>query len=258
MPIAPYMCIGGFDVDDSGKIWLSDSVNRKIKSFHNKQWRYAMVSSEKIGEVDIHKNKLYIISLNPNGYLIFDCESEKVENLIRVPFKTPGRILCLNENLLLIEEISGGGIWIIENGKAQKHPAVALEACATGDAVYGLQQNFDSEARSIIRAPLAKTLQEPDVIANLEAEPGNRFIFSKMAGMIKNNPVTMSINGNTPMQLDFNRLNNSEGTFSKISLPLLEGPYLLSSWKLCSNGEFYGFYGTASEGYKIYHSRKNF
>jgi hypothetical protein len=256
MPIAAGMCIGGFEVEDSGKVWFTDSVNHKIKSFFNKKWHYYMVNSEYLGEVDLYKNKLYIISQNPDGYIIFDTRKEKIEKLVKVPFKTPGKIKCLASNLVLIEDISSGGIWVIENEKAYRHPAVALEAAGQNRKIYGLQMNFDSEARTIIAASLEKQLQEPEVVANISPRENSRFIFSKMAGLIKNDPVVICIDANSPDSITFSRLNQQTGSFSQLSLPVLDGPHLISSWKLCSDGQIYGFKGTASEGFKLFRAEQ--
>ena len=257
LPIAPYMCIGGFDVDDNGKVWFSDSVNRKIKSYQNKKWRNALVSCEKMGDLDWHKDKLYVICQNPNGYLIFDTNKEKVEKIVKVPFNNPLRITCLNKDLILIEEQSGG-IWVVKEEVATKHHAASLEACGDSNFAYGLQLDLISQNRQIIKAELSEKMQEPEMVTGLEFEPGTRIVFSKMAGVINNNPVAMIIKARSASKLDFLCFNSEKRTFSSISLPVLPGPYLLSSWKLCSDGKLYGFKGDAEKGFKFLAANQNF
>ncbi|MGM0599492.1 MAG: hypothetical protein ACQETH_06700 [Candidatus Rifleibacteriota bacterium] len=257
LPIAPYMCIGGFDVDPDGRVWFSDSVNRKIKSWKNKQWRYAMVSCEKMGDLDWHAGKLYVISRKPDGFIIFDTKSEKVEKIVKVPFQNPLRIVCLNKDLVLIEEQSGG-IWVVKNEQATKHHATSLEACGISNLAYGMQLDLISQNRQIIKAELSEKMQEPEMVTGLEFEPDTRVVFSKMAGMVNENPVAMIIKANAASKMEFLCFNNAKRTFSSISLPVLPAPYLLSSWKLCSDGKLYGFKGDAKKGFKVLAASKNF
>lgn len=257
LPIAPFMCIGGYDVDHDGKVWIADSVNRQIKSFHDRTWRYAMVNCDLLGDMDSFSDKLYVVCKNPDGFLIFDKIKEKVEKLVKVPFKTPGRIVCIRKGLIAIEELAGG-VWLIEGEKIFKHPATALEACGRNAEIYGLQKNFDSDTRTIIKAELSKEVQEPEIVTSLDLEPETRLVFSKMAGMVGDKPLVMSISNTSSDVLDFRKIDLTQKTFQKISLPIMDGPYLLTSWKLCSNGELYGFAGNASEGFKIFRSEKNF
>lgn len=257
LPIAPYMCIGGFDVAPDGRIWFSDSVNRKIKSYKNKKWRYAMVNSEKMGDLDWHDDKLYIISRNPDGFIVFDTNSEKVEKIVKVPFQNPLRIACLNKDLVLIEEQSGG-IWVVKNENPTKHQATSLEACGVSNMAYGLQLDLISQNRQIIKAELGTKMQEPEMVTGLEFEPETRIVFSKMAGMVKENPVAMIIKAKPASKLEFLCFNNEKRTFNSISLPVLPAPYLLSSWELCSDGKLYGFEGDAKKGFKVLAATQNF
>lgn len=253
MPIAPYMSIGGFDVDEKGKLWIADSLNRKIKSFKNREWRYAMVNCESMGDLVHDSGKLFVISRNPDGLMIFDTDKEKVERLIKVSFKSPLRISVINKTTIAIEEQSGG-VWLVntESEKSYLHPATSLEACGKGSSIYGLQKNFDSENRSLIQAQLAEKIQEPEVVTTLEFSAESRIIFAKLAGMKGNDPVAMTINAESPDKILFTRIKTNASPQEMASLPIFDGPYLLSSWKLCSDGNFYGFEGTASEGFKIY------
>lgn len=253
LPTAPFMGPGGYDVDSQGRIWIADSVNRQIKSFFNREWRETMVNSEGLGEVTLHENKLYVISRNPNGFLIFDTDSEKVEKLVKVEWKSPGRIAVLRKGLIAIEELAGG-VWLIEDEKTFFHPAIALQACGEGKFIFGLQKDLLSDNLHIIRAELAQETQEPEVTGIFENE--DRSVFAKLAGISGGTPVLAIINANAPGQYRFIRIGDKAET--EITLPVFDGPYLQMCWKLCSNGKFVGFAGEAAAGFKIYLAEKNF
>ncbi len=252
LPTAPFMGIGGYEVDNNGRLYISDSVNRQIKSYFKKEWRETFVNSEGLGEVCLFAGKLFIVSRNPDGFIIFDTESEKIEKTVKVPFKSPGRIAVLAKNLVLIEELSGG-LWLVENEVPRLHPAVALQACGDANAVYGLQKDLLSENLQVIRAEISKEFQEPEVVNIVEISI--RKVFARLAGMVGNSPVLATVAADQPDTIQFQRM---DGQGQTVSLPVLEGPYLISSWKICSDGQFYGFSGTASEGFKIFLSGKNF
>lgn len=252
MPTAPFMGIGGYDVSPDGRLFVADSVNRQIKSFQGREWRETMVNAQALGEVCFFKNKLYLISKNPDGVIVFDTAGEKIEKQIKVPFKSPGRIACLDRDLIVVEELAGG-IWLIKGDKATMHPAIALQACGNQNAVFGLQKDLLGENFQIIKAEISKEAQEPEVISLIENE--NRTVFARLAGLIDNDPVIITVSENDPANLKFSLIGAEN---KSISLPALDGPYLISSWKLCSDGSLYGFSGHASEGFKIIKSGKNF
>jgi len=252
LPTAPFMGVGGYEVDDEGRIFFSDSVNRQIKSYFKKEWRETFSNAEGLGEVCLFSGKLYVISRKPDGFIIFDTSAEKIEKMVKVPFKSPGRIAVANKNLVLIEELSGG-LWLIENDKPRLHPAVALQACGNAEAVFGLQKDLLSENLQIIRAEISKEFQEPEVTNIVEVSV--RKVFARLVGMFGNSPILATVAADQPEKIEFQRLDDPGLT---ISLPVLEGPYLMSSWKLCSDGQFYGFSGTASAGFQIIRSGKNF
>lgn len=252
MPTAPFMGIGGYDVSSDGRLFVADSVNRQIKTFQGKEWRETMINAQALGEVCFSDNKLYLISKNPDGIMVFDTASEKIEKQIKVSFKSPGRIACLDKDLLAVEEL-GGGVWLVKGDKSTLHPAVALQACGNQNAVYGLQKDLLGENLQIIKAEISKEAQEPEVIHLIENE--TRTVFARLAGLIGNDPVIITVSENDPVNLKFTRVGAEN---KSISLPALDGPYLISSWKLCSDGSLYGFSGHASEGFKFIKSGKNF
>lgn len=253
MPIAPYACIGGFDVDNSGAIWFSDSINNKIKCYKNKKWSYIMANYGKMGDLACYGKKIFVVTRQPDGVAVINPENGKVERHWRLAFKNPGRLKIFNENLIAVEE-SGSGLWISKNDKPYLHPAAALEAIGHGNRIFGLQFNFAADSRTIISAELADEIQEPDVFTVYE--PADKIVFSKTAGMKGDKPVIMIVTSLKPQILQFITLSN-EGPTGTIELNLLEGPFLPSSWKICSDGNIYGFAGDAKEGFKFFKAEKN-
>jgi hypothetical protein len=252
MPIAPYACIGGFDVDSTGAVWFADSVNSKLKCYKDRNWSYIMVNFAKMGDLVCFGKKIFVVTRAPDGVAVINTENGKVERQIRIEFKNPGRLKVFSETLLAVED-SGTGLWISKNDKPYLHPAVALEAAGTAERLFGLQFNFEEDTRTVISAELADEIQEPDVYAVYEA--GEKIIFSKTAGMHNGKPVIMVVTNSQPDLLKFVIVSKEEA-ISKVELKMLEGPYLISSWKLCSDGNIYGFSGDAKDGFKFFQAQK--
>jgi len=249
MPVAPYQCVGGYDVDDSGRLWLTDSVNRMLKSVKNKEWSYIMTSFDKMGDIACFEKKLYVVTRAPDGVAVIDPESGKVEQQLRVSFANPGRLMVFAAGIIGVEE-PGVGLWIVRNGKADLHPAVSLEAVGDGKTVYGLQYNFEAGSRTIVSAELAEQPQEPETLTLFEA--GDNIVFSKMAGLINQRPAFMVVTQSKPNFLSLYALDQQQQPKKRAELPILEAPFLTSNWKLCSDGHLYGFEGTATGGFKIH------
>lgn len=249
MPVAPYECLGGYDVDDKGNLWLTDSINRMIKRYKDKDWFYLMTSFEKMGDISFFNQRLYVVTRNPDGVAVINPENGKVEQQLRIDFRNPARIKVFEPTVIGVEE-PGVGLWICRNGKADLHPATALEAVGDSKTLYGLQYNLDAESRTIISAELAEQPQEPETIALFEA--GANIVYSKMAGLLNNRPMFMVVTTSNPGVLSFYTLDEQQQPTKQVDLPIFEAPFLASNWKLCSDGHLYGFEGIASEGFKIH------
>ncbi|KAF1079653.1 MAG: hypothetical protein GQF41_3968 [Candidatus Rifleibacterium amylolyticum] len=248
MPVAPYQCIGGYDVDESGRFWLTDSVNRMLKSWKNKEWSYVMTSFDRMGDIACFEKRLYVVTRAPDGVAVINPESGKVEQQLRISFNNPGRIRIFTAGIIGVEE-PGVGLWLVRNGKAELHPAISLEAVSDGKTIYGLQYNFEEGSRTIVSAELAEQPQEPETVTLFEA--GDSIVFSKMAGLINQRPAFMVVTKSKPAFLSLYSLDQQQQPKKHAELPVLEAPFLTSSWKLCSDGRFYGFEGTATGGFKI-------
>ncbi len=256
MPTAPYMCIGGFDKDKSGRFWFTDSINRMLKCYDRKKWSYIMMNAEKLGDIICYENLLYVITRSPDGVTIVDPESGKILETIKLPFANPGRLRVFTKDIIAVEE-PGKGLWLKHGDKVYMHPAVALEAVSDGKHLYGVQYSFEAESRSIIAAEISQELQEPDVLTVYDA--GEEIIFSKLAGMVKQTLVLSIIKRSKPETISFIGFEKKIEKKATIDLKILEGPFLpTTSWKLCSDNSIYGFYGTASEGFRLYKSNSNF
>ena len=249
MPVAPYQCVGGYDVDDSGRLWLTDSINRMLKSVKNKEWSYIMTSFDRMGDIACFEKKLYVVTRAPDGVAVISPESGKVEQQLRIDFNNPGRIRIFAAGILGVEE-PGVGLWIVRNGKAELHPAVSLEAVGNDKTLYGLQYNFEAGSRTIVSAELAEQPQEPETIALFEA--GDNIVFGKMAGLLNQRPAFMVVTQSKPAFLTLYSLDQQQQPQKRAELPVLEAPFLTISWKLCSDGRLYGFEGTATGGFKIH------
>ncbi len=248
MPVAPYQCVGGYDVDDSGRLWLTDSVNRMLKSVKNKEWSYIMTSFDRMGDIACFENKLFVVTRAPDGIAVINPESGKVEQQLRIDFNNPGRIRIFAAGIIGVEE-PGVGLWIVRNGKAELHPAVSLEAVGDNKTLYGLQYNFEASSRTIVSAELAEQPQEPETIALFEA--GDNIVFSKMAGLLNQRPAFMVVTQSKPAFLSLYSLDQQQQPQKRAELPVLEAPFLTSNWKICSDGRLYGFEGTATGGFRI-------
>lgn len=254
MPVAPYECIGGYDIDADGRMWFSDSINSMLKCYINKNWSYIMLNYGKLGDLVCFGKKLYVLTRNPDGIAVVSPETGRVDRHIKISFQSPGRLKVLSDKLILIEE-QGKGLMICKNDLVALHPAAALEAVATENRLFGVQFNYEPDSRTIISAELADEVQEPETIGLYEA--GETIVFSKMAGVFDKKPVLMVVTKSNPEFISFVKLGENAAVENKIQLPVYDCPFLTSSWKLCSDGNLYGFNGTASEGFKIYRSEHN-
>lgn len=251
MPIAPYNCIGGYDVDASGEIWLSDSINGQLKLYKNKQWSYILLNYGKLGDLACFGKRIYVVTREPDGVAIINPETGKPEKHIRIEFKNPGRLTVISDKVLLVEE-PGTGLWVCKDEKAALHPAASLEAIGTGKRLFGVQFNLENDSRTVISAELSDEVQEPETLGLYEA--GEKILFCKMAGIVDEKPVIMTITQSAPATIKFIKFGDNFGLEKQLELEVLDGPFLHTNWKLCSDGNLYGFAGNASEGFKIYRS----
>lgn len=255
MPTAPYQCVGGYDVDANGMVWFSDSVNSQLKSFKDKNWAYIMLNFGRLGDLVCFNKRLYVLTREPDGIAIVNPENGKVEKHIKIDLKNPGRLKVVSESHFLIEE-QGVGLMIYKNDKAVMHPAVALEPVTDGKRIFGVQYNLEKDSRSIIAAEIADELQEPEMLGLYEA--GETIVFIKTAGINADKPVIMLVTASQPAVLKFIRLGEAASPEKTVTLPLFETSFLPASWKLCSDGNLYGFAGTASDGFKLLKSDAGF
>jgi len=256
LPVAPYMSIGGFDVTPDGAVWFSDSVNSMLKCYKDKKWSYIMLNFGKLGDLAFFNKRIYVITRDPDGIAVIDPEKGKTERHIKFTFKNPGRLKIFDDNTLAVEE-AGAGILIKRKEQIYQHPATALEAVGTINRLYGVQYNFEDDSRAIISAEFTDEMQEPELISLYEAE--EKIVFSKTAGIKNEKPVIMIIKASQPNILSFIQIDTEREKPVQIDLPLFDAPFLQpSAWKLCSDGNIYGFSGDAEKGFKFYKAEKSF
>ncbi len=255
LPVAMYQSIGGYDVDTEGGFWFSDSVNGMLKCYKDAGWSYIMLSYGKLGDIACFNKKIYVLTREPDGIAVIDPEKGKVEQHFKIALQNPGRIKIVSPHLFLIEEREAG-LLIWKKGTANLHPATALEAAAAANRIFGVQFDFIADLRSVIAAEIADEVQEPEMFGLYEA--GEPVIFIKTAGTHGLQPVIMFVTRSSPGEIHFVKLGENASPQKRISLPVLDGPYLTASWKLCSDGRLYGLHGSATDGFKVYRSDDNF
>lgn len=248
MPVAPYQCLGGFDVDNDGTLWVTDSVNRMLKRYHKREWSQVLLNIDKMGDISCYKGRLYIVTRSPDGVAIVDPDNGKIERQLRIGFNNPGRIKVFAEDLVGVEE-PGVGLWLCRAGQASLHPASSLEAVGDTSAIYGLQYDLDPASRTIVKAELATQPQEPETIALFEA--GDNIVYSKTAGLLGDRPVFIFVTQARSQFINIYLLTDGQ-MHKRAELPVFDAPFLPTAWKLCSDGKFYGFAGNAREGFKLY------
>jgi len=256
LPVAPYQCVGGFDVGPDGSVWFSDSVNRMLKCYKDKKWSYIMLNFARLGDLSGFNKKIYVITREPDGVAVINPENGKTEKQIKLEFKDPGRLKIFDENTIAVEE-AGTGVLIKRKEQIYHHPAAALEAAGTVNRLYGLQFDLEENSRTVISAEFADEIQEPEVLTLYEAE--EKIVFSKTAGIINDRPVIMVIKASQPTVLSFVQINPMMEKAAQIDLPVFDAPVLNpSAWKLCSDGNIYGFSAHAENGFKFYKAEKSF
>ena len=141
---------------------------------------------------------------------------------------------------------------VCRNDQTNLHPAEALEAVADEKRIYGVQFNLEADSRSLIAAEMAEEVQEPENIGLYE--PGEPIVFIKTAGLHAGRPVLMVITKSQPATVSFIKMGDNAEAQKTVELPVFEAPFLTASWKLCSDGNLYGFSGSATEGFKLFRS----
>ena len=69
----------------------------------------------------------------------------------------------------------------------------------------------------------------------------------------------MVIKASQPTVLSFVQINPMMEKAAQIDLPVFDAPVLNpSAWKLCSDGNIYGFSAHAENGFKFYKAEKSF
>ena len=255
LPIAPYQCIGGFDIDHEGAAWFSDSVNSRLKCFKKNEWSYIMLNFGRLGDLVCLKQRLYVLTREPDGVAVINPANGKIERHVKIAFKNPGRLSVISDKLFLIED-QGNGLLICKNDQTVQHPAVALEPACDGQRLFGVQYNLEADSRGIIAAELADELQEPEMIGLYE--PGEPIVFIKTAGIHANRLVVQVVTRSNPEILNFAKLGEHAEVLQSVALPVFDAPFLTASWKLCSDGKLYGFSGSATDGFTLLRSGNNF
>lgn len=247
---------GGYDISADGTIWISDSVNRKVKSYSAGKWKYIMVNADRLGDLVVHDGLVYVVTRSPDGVIAINPQTGKTEQRFSINFSTPGRLGVFKKGFVGVEDISDG-LWLSKGDKSWIHPAAALEAIGNTGHIYGLEYNIVDQSRSVIKTELATQDQEPEFLLLFEID--ERIVFNKLAGLIGEDPVIMVVTHDSPSDISFKRLDTRGNIKKTITLPTLHSPWFAAgSWRLASDGHLYGFEGCYKRGFRLLKSAKSF
>jgi hypothetical protein len=202
LPQGPFMGPGGFRVDTDGAVWISDSVQRQIKRFHQGNVTTIPVPALKLGDLAVSATRVAVCTVEPTGVMLFDKKSGKEIRRHAIALKTPGRLLMTPTHALAIEE-TGSGLWLIASGSApERHPAAALEPVGDDLQLFGMLYDFEDSSRKVIRAGWAGETSEPSLFAFFRA-PGTRIVFCRTLALIDQLPLAVFVTADSPGEMRF-------------------------------------------------------
>lgn len=243
MPAAPFQGPGGFRPAPDGKVWISDSVNARLIGLGSGTPQTIPVAASGLGDIELLADTAFVCTTQPQGIAIIDLKAGKQINHLALPVRIPHRLFVSGKNRIAISE-PGGGIWALIDGKPQQHPAKALEPIGTKDHLFGTLFDFDQSSRKIIKAEWQGENDEPTLFAIFRA-PGENLVYSRLYGMWRGAPVLGFVSASEPTRLQFAGFDETGKSSLLVSVPLLDGPSLPSSWLIGYDGALYGFSGDA-------------
>ncbi|MFZ2960686.1 MAG: hypothetical protein WA705_27715 [Candidatus Ozemobacteraceae bacterium] len=251
LPETPFCGPGGFAVDASGTVWITDSIQGCIKIFEplgnkqpgfKKEPRIIPVGAKKLGDIALTANAVFVAGVDPNAIIIFDKATGKEMKRISVPYRSPGRLLAIDEKHIAISE-TGNGLWLVIDEKSTRYPSEVIEPIGTSQTLYGTVYDFDPTSRRIVQAPWDIQKGEPEPFALYRA-PGNaRIIFSRILTMRNSFPLLSTVTASSPTILSLTTFDREGHPKPLIDLPLQDGPALPSRWIQGEDGAFYVFSG---------------
>ncbi|MBF0544431.1 MAG: hypothetical protein HQM08_08355 [Candidatus Riflebacteria bacterium] len=257
LPETPFCGPGGFFPDKEERIWISDSIQKKLKAFSASESFSIEIPAKKLGDLCIKNGQVFLCTKDPDCIMIIDIQSKKVKRTIPLNYNTPRRILVVDENHLAVEE-TDGNCWIIFNGIPELHPAQVIEAVGNTEKLFGISNTFENDSRNIVYCGWEKEKNDPEIFSHLKL-PENRIVFSKVMGYSETNESLMvgCVLASQPNSLSVISFDSNGAQKELGSLPLQESIYLPSQWVFANGNSFYGLSATATE-FKIIKKKMKF
>jgi|GEM_PF-1206016 len=241
LPDAPFMGPGGFRVDPQGAVWISDSVNRSVKVFHEGKVEVFPIAAEKLGDLDLYGGAFYVCTKNPDGVFIGNQADGAELRRIAIPFKSPGRLNIIDENHFLVGENGGtgnqtpsggspdGGVWVVKEGVPSRHPAEVMEPVGNAERIFGIVYDLEESSRKIVYSGWTLDESEP-ILFSILRQPGQRIVYNRILGLQEGQPWVLILNAATPSDYRAILLGLDGKVVKDIPLSLLTGCYLPAYW----------------------------
>lgn len=240
LPAARLMSPGGFAVARDGTIWITDSVQGKVKRFSRGKVEAVAIPGKGLTDISIGHGMVAVCQANPPEIIVINPEKMAIEKRIPVPGRTPARLLMLTPEEFVVSA-SDGTVSIILGENLVNHPAQALEPVGDRNLIFGTQYGLAQDSRSIIQVnPIALEAVEPELFA-VYTVPERKIVFSRLIGTDKGKPVMCLVFADDPSRYEVIRFDEKGVPELKTFLEIFDTPYLASPWIIGEDGSFYGF-----------------
>lgn len=239
LPEGPFMGPGGFRVDADGGIWISDSVQMAVKRFApDGTTRVYPVNARKLGDLFLLGMELAVVTGSPDGVAFIDRETGSETRRIDAPLGMPGRLAVFDTGRVALAR-NEGGVRMFFGGKAEVHPAEALEPVGTAQTLFGTSYEFDAASRVIIRAGWTGETSEPETFARYTVSGNDSIVFSRLLGMAGGFPALMLVTRAEPDVYRIVRFDADGKATAEIRVPVYAGCPLPTAWILGDDGFLY-------------------
>lgn len=239
LPEGPFMGPGGFRVDSEGGIWIADSVPKAVKQFKpDGAVRVYPVKGAKLGDLYLFDKEIAVVTGSPDGIAFIDRSTGSETRRIDAPLGMPGRLAVFDKEHVALA-IADGGVRTFIGGKAELHPAGALEPVGTAETLYGTLYDFDAKSRAIIRAGWTGETSEPNLFARYAVSDDDTIVFSRLLGMADGFPVLMLVTRSEPAVYLIVKFDKDGKPVAEIRIPIYAGSHLPAAWIQGDDGFLY-------------------
>ena len=243
LPQGPFMGPGGFRIDSSHVLWISDSVHKCIKGFStgdaNQPPHVFPCHFSRLGDLAVTNDEIFVVAMEPRGIHVLDKSTGAAKRHIPIPLVNPGRLLVISADLIALEDPDGGP-WLIQGDQAARHTSSALETVGTADFLFGTLYDLDPASRKILQAGWFGPKDEPDLFAVFR-RPGGNIAFSRLIGLIDQTPVLVTLTASAPQSLEFSHFDRNGGVSQHLVIPVRGSIHLPSQWLLGAGTTLYAF-----------------